>query len=456
MQSPLPQGAWQAPGTGLYEVLRNVLYSAGVKPSAVEGIIMGYSHTPMDNVDDLARMMRTAGCTPVQVNFATELWRREVTDIEDESASTEAVASPLDRLKQKHLGAAPRPVGTGPGTTNDTELAELNRRDEELDKRRIRLVIQRKEQDLAVQEAELTRQGGQPAPGQPHPAADEDEIVSLNLEIGGVPVTKRVRISEISKWERYIPEPRTRGAAADESPTVQRLQAELAEMRERDRRREEDEKWNRRFEQLEARVAGGGGTSDRDDIRKEMQEMREQRLKDEKDRLADQVEAGNKAISRLEERVERMGSVDYALQREDVARREALRLGMVPKGEAARLTQEQIELEAERDAAKTRSNAQAESAKILAEEVRGRPKLAKEISEAGLPKLAVDVIRKVTSTPEEQAHESVEASPQEMERLMKEAEAGGAPPAPPPQPPPAPPRRSAPPKPSGLEGVVTR
>jgi hypothetical protein len=142
---------YDAPGSGLADTLRRILFASGVKPSVAEGVLMAYTTTPMNSLGELESILTTAGVPPQNRRFACDLWRRQVLD-----------GSDSDGEPQFGLGAS---TATNPAIAAQKEALELKR-----------IQVQSAQLDAALR---FAQQGGAPVYASPSGHAAPDPRVAL-------------------------------------------------------------------------------------------------------------------------------------------------------------------------------------------------------------------------------------------------------------------------------------
>jgi hypothetical protein len=395
-----PASAYEAPGAGLIDACRRCLLFAGVRPTQAEGILQAYQTTSMDDVKELVRIMKTAGCKPTEINFAAELWSREISTGQSGASALDEPASPADALKAKYLQQSPQ------GGADPAYQALLDK-DKMLERRSIELAIRQRELEVQRLEQEMAAKSPNPTGG----AMGEDDVVTIPLDFGGFPVMKRIKASEIGAWSPWIKKA-PQDAAID--PRIVALEAELKSeraAREAAQKAAEDA-WRRDVtEKIAALSAAPRGPDSRD---AKIEALQAEMQKDRESRLMSANESIQRELRETRETLGRVQSPDFAASVLQAQREAARKVGMIDRTEAAALSEDQIRLDAEKRAVVRKDEAQGDLLKIGTEAIRDRPKIAKELVDAGAPKMIMDRASKLFAVPGEAVAQPDQPTPEEL------------------------------------------
>ena len=421
-RSRLPD-PYESPGQGLVNQFRNILIYAGIPLTKAEGVVLAYTYTDMNSLSELKQILTNAGCRPNETTFILDLWGRELKRAEKDEGTGglgDSAADPLTLLSKKYLGGE---TVTGNGGATGTNQALLDR-DRALDWRRIELGIKEKEFEIARIEADLVARR---PPGQPL-TPDADDMVTVTLNVNGMPVTKRVKFTELGTYTEWMPKHRT---DEDEPPAWARgiieqnktLQARLDKEDEERRQRERDDKWEARFARLEG--SGGGGNAELKTLREEWAKEKADREKEREDRLADTIRQQSADLKHLEDRLEMQNDPEYAQRVLDRKRQQARGLGMVSREEVGTLTDEQIQLKAKADAEKVKTEAQTELVHVITDKAKNTgavQDLVHGVVDAGAPAMIVNFGKKLL-TPDDERGAGHATTPEEIGKAAEALEA---------------------------------
>ncbi|MBF6555549.1 MAG: hypothetical protein IVW52_05155 [Acidimicrobiales bacterium] len=392
----------------MYARLAEVCKLLGLQPEKAKGVAVAFAYQakPTD-LKKLHEIIIGVGAPPGQARTIVDTYRSMNTSLFDGGAAPpDAGTASLEELERR-FGIRPAASGA------ESEVDRLDREERQLRIQEVKLAIEEKRKSLGL------------APGAAAGSGDEGTI-EVMINVNGVPVPKRIKESDLPRWQPFMARPPGQAADAevpawakalqDQNKLLQdRLERQDRERDEERRRREEEERLDRRLSPLleEVKALRAGNPQDSDVVR-ELKALREDR-----ERRRDEDLRGWQG--RMEDLVKTGMSVDAAERKVREEDDRAVRRGFVPRGQVGRLEEEQVQLEAERKANEIQNNAKAKAYDVVAARVGEQP-LMTMAREARLPQIAGEVLKqRVGGAPENQG-ELVEQSPEHLQRAAAELE----------------------------------
>jgi len=406
-----------------YEQVLNAWVLLGMKEEKARGILWAFQmRDEPRNLPRLRQMVTASGYAPAFADecvdvFKTALFPRKPDGLESpgdgDGESSERPPS-MDELRRRVAGGA----GQGVSAEQRAEMAaEIDR----LEAEKIRLEIKARKRELGMEEAEA-------------PQVEEDPIVDVVLNIGGIPQPRKIRQSQMAGFAAWLPKAGPGGQSADEPPPwAKAIMEEQAAARQRqaeaDRRREQQEivaqatgPLQEQIRQLTAKMGDEGGGSP---MAKRLEALQNELAKQRSDDLQNQLKRLEAAVSQATT----PEGLRLAQARYDAAARQ---LGYIPRSENSLLNEEQITLEAERRAAMRKDDATAKAIDLASRRLDGKPLI--EVAEKfGIADAAKKLARNMTSSQEER--EGIGQNPTDAEieaEARRLAGMTGEPPPPPP------------------------
>lgn len=371
--------------------LRNICMMYNVREPEANGIALQFLTTYQPNdYAALRRVVATAGKPGFTVDSIVNTWRALTKSWNEEGAEPEGTGgerrATIEDL-EKRLGVHP---GEGGDSGYESDLERLDKEERRTRLEEARLALQERRKSLGLTPGAASGNG-------------DDNMVEVVLNLGGVPVPRRIRFDQFAAYQPYMS--RTAGAqSGEEMPAWAKaiMDEQVAQRRERDedRRRQEQQELIRQatapmMEEIRALKAQSQGQGQESDTAKQVRELMA-RMSD-KDR-----ESLNQRLDQLQRGIADANTpegIRMAQARYDAAARQ---LGYIPRGESAILNEQQIQLESERKAATRKDEATGKAIDIVGNRVNDRP-VERLLHTTGLDQVIPEMARKTLSTPEERA-----------------------------------------------------
>ena len=357
-KSPL-SGAYEPPDA--MARLADMCRMLGMTPEKAKGVALSFAYQSKDNADfrKLREIVIGVGAAPGLADTIVNTWRsmNRTGDQSTGSATSDGGdgGTTLEDLERR-LGV--RPTGTG----LEGEVERMNREEQQLRIQELKLALDEKRKALGLP-------GGAPTP-------NDDGMIEILLNVGGMPMPKRIRESQLPMWQPWIAKPPAPAGekVAEEMPAWAKALQERLDRQ--DREREEDRRRQQEDERLKTVVAPlyeeirklreERRSPVEDTVVKELRQMREDRDKERNDAVLQELGRMRAAVA---EATTPEGLRAAQHRYEQTARQ----LGFVPRGENALLNEEQIQLEAERKSAIRKDEATGKAIEILAKKVDKEP-----------------------------------------------------------------------------------
>lgn len=389
--SPLA-GPFEAPDFAVR--LAEICRMHAIQPEKARGIAVSFSYENPKDTRRLHEIVMAMGVPPAAADNIVRVYKsmnRSLFDRDDggEASGDQPGAPTLEQIETR-MGIKPgQPVAGIEG-----QISDLARQETELRIENLKLALQEKRKSMGLPV------GGQQAQG-------EDDTVEIVLNVNGVPFPRRIKASQLPLYQAYMSPPGSQPRQGqEEMPAWARAQADqlaaLLRDREEDRRRRDEEDRLRnvvgplqdKIKELEEKGASNR-TAQEDAVLKELREMRERQADADRKHQEERFD-------RLERSLGNLGSpaalADMRTRAEAIGRS----VDMVPKLEALQLSQEQLDLEAQRKANSRKDEATGRTIEIIGKRVDEHP-VERIIKSTGLDQVVPDIVKRQFSTEAERA-----------------------------------------------------
>lgn len=421
----------------VYQSLYNLCIAYGVQAPQAEGIVWSYQNQsdPTD-MNALRRLLTIAGKNKIVTEEIVNGWATIIRRMGDESGVP---------MGPRDAKAVLEDVQKRLGMTTEQSADPMMMDVEDLKKQQLALEIEKTREEMAERRRQMRERSGAATAGA------EEDMIDILLDVNGMPTPRRIRASALPMYQPFIARPRDAGPAQPEGPPdwfkpyADKIATDAEERRIERSRREQQEAvaaavgpLQEQLKQLKEGLAGNPQQS-------ALEAKYDALVRQLQDQTAKETQS---RFDRMEAMIRSSNNPDAALSILDRERAIAGRMGMVPASSVGKLEEEQVQLEAEREANKSRSSAQTEAFHVLTDRAKEKPVMTMA-REAKLPQLVGEVLKqRVGGLPENQG-DLVEQSPEHMAEAAAQLERQAGAAAPPGDRPPPRGRQA-----DGTEGIV--